>query len=134
MTFNSSSDIPALLLIAVMAAFYPVRKAHSVFYRVFSFIVVYFVMLLMLLKIFYEIVSQIKFISDMLKDEEYANYKSVQFVAIVFGAQHSAAATDGAIVLSSTIFCFVCCCWWRTAKWVEIRSKTKHTPNLSSFG
>lgn len=134
MTFNSCSDIPALLFIAVMAAFYSVRKSYSVAYRVFCFFVVYYIMALMLLKIIHEVVTQIGFINKMLIGKQYADYKSVQFVNIVFGAQHGATASDRALELFSTVFCFVCCCFWRTAKWIEIRNKTKHTKNLSSFG
>ncbi len=88
----------------------------------------------MLLKIIYEIVSQIKFINLTLQDKKYADYKSVMFINIVFGAQHNASPSDRAFVLVSTFFCFYCCCLWRTAKWIEIRNKTKHAGNLSSWG
>jgi len=85
MAYNSCSDIPALLMILVMFAFYAYRKANTRLFLQYTFIVVYFIQFIITLKIINEIVRNIDFARKWMKEHD--DSKFVQINNILFGAQ-----------------------------------------------
>lgn len=50
-TFNSISCIPGLFLVLGMVAMYDLRKRYSRVYRSFSYVVIYYIQLMMIVKL-----------------------------------------------------------------------------------
>jgi len=87
MAYNSCSDIPALLMILVMFAFYAYRKANTRKFLQYTFIVVYFIQFIITLKIINEIVRNIDFAKKLMEENHDSTF--VQANDILFGAQRT---------------------------------------------
>jgi len=63
MSKNSSADIPTLFLILVQSSFYATRRSNATLYLTLSCIIVYFIQLILLLKIIFDISSQVEYLN-----------------------------------------------------------------------
>ena len=85
MTHNSASDLPALLFITVMFAFYAVRRRYSVAYRSYCFFVVNFICFMMVLKITYGVVASIPYLEHWMSSPKNKDEAVLRFFNIIFG-------------------------------------------------
>ena len=69
-TFNSLSCVPGLMLIIILFAAYELRKTYSQFFRTFSFVTVYWIRLMMIIKISAEIYAYTPNINVMLNSKK----------------------------------------------------------------
>ena len=66
MTFNAVIDLPTMMLLLLLAMFYPIRKDYTVVYRTASFVTIYFVQLITYLKIMHDVLIGIDFVQSYL--------------------------------------------------------------------
>lgn len=85
MAFNSCSDIPALFMILLLLAFYAFRKKYSIHYRQYSFFVIYFIQVNLLLKLIFQSVVRIDFIREGFSSKSNQDRIGVKFLNLWFG-------------------------------------------------
>jgi hypothetical protein len=121
MTFNNMIDLPGLVLVVVLCAFYVMRKDYTAFYRPFSFFFVYYVQLFVVLKFLKDMLTNIRFIRIWLESNPKsltATINNVVFGGLkVFDKKSKEANTAFGLLI---IFVAQI---WRTQKWFEIREK-----------
>jgi len=69
-TFNSFSCIPGLFLVLILFACYDLRKKYSRFYRSYSFVVIYWIRFIMIVKVSIEIYTAIPYVNMHLHHEK----------------------------------------------------------------
>jgi hypothetical protein len=120
MTFNAIIDVPTLLFLLLLAALYPIRKDITLFYRGFSFFIIYWIQLITWLKILHDVLIGIDFVQIWLSD--YPDGPFAIFNNLLFGGLKSAhTGKDLAQYLIYTVSCLYCTQMWRTVKWWQIR-------------
>ena len=87
MAFNSCCDIPALILILINFAFYAYRKTYTQTFLKYTFFVIYFIQVIIFLKLLNMIFRNIDFIWNIML--EYQNEPIVQANDILFGGLSS---------------------------------------------
>jgi hypothetical protein len=135
MTHNSVSDLPALLFITVMFAFYAVRRHYSIAYRSYCFFVVNFICFTMILKITYEVVVSIPYLEKWMSSPENKDETVLKFFNIVFGkrSQNKTSSSEKLTHFVSGYLCLWSCLCWKCAKWIEVVRKTNHLDNPFFF-
>lgn len=83
MTFNGALDIPTLFLILLMFSCFAFRMNFVRFYGLFTMFLVYFIHLMIFIKILFTILSRIDYVSLWIKDN--ATNKNVIILSIIFG-------------------------------------------------
>lgn len=69
-TYNSVSAVPGLLLIIGLFSMYDLRKKYSMFYRTFSFFVVYWIQIMMVFKMSVKVYMGIPSVNERLQYEQ----------------------------------------------------------------
>ena len=64
MSYNAVLDIPTLLMILLMGAFFAFRKSYYYIYQLFLLFLAYWVHTTFFLKILYAILTEIRFVQD----------------------------------------------------------------------
>lgn len=138
MAYNSVSDIPSMFFLLFLSALYAFRKNYSGAYRVLSFFVVYYIQVLMLIKICNDFILRSPFNKEWIAANPKAAF--VRIEAILFGEPLSAkvhlsdrdqASADRKFYIyqASAISCLFFTQCWKVTKWIEIRYKTSHLEN-----
>jgi len=89
-TFNSMASVPGMFLLLGLAAMYDLRKKYSRFYRTYSFVVIYYIQTMMVLKLCVSVYTSIETVNMRLNHPvgETAGYASTWYQTI-FGRLHS---------------------------------------------
>jgi len=70
MSFNTLLDLPILIIVLVLVAFYDLRKNYTVIYRSYCFFVVYWMQTVMIIKLIHDILVRTYFIKTWLEDKQ----------------------------------------------------------------
>jgi len=84
-TYNSLSCLPGLFFVLILFAMYDLRKKYSRVYRVFSFLVVYWIQFMMILKLCVQIYIHIPSVNAELTDPK---NESSLYLQMMFGRIH----------------------------------------------
>lgn len=139
MAFPSVSEIPTFVFILLMIAFYAIRKEAASAYRRFTFFVVHWIQITMMIKFMFRVTIRIPFISDFFKFNPDNSF--VKAATIIYGenmeskSERLSHKTQGAKAeVNHDLYRFAYCALmqlavfvcqlWRTTKWFEIRYKT----------
>jgi hypothetical protein len=68
MACNSCSDMPALILILILCAIYPLRKKVSITYRKLCFFMMYLIIYMLIFKFLFISIARIRFIQTSLEE------------------------------------------------------------------
>ena len=130
MVFNSCSDIPTLFMLLIMFASYAYRKVYTRLFLTYTFVLVYFIQLVLILKLINEIITRIQFLQQLMQANEDSTI--VQINSIVFGGGSQKTDSDEPMMIVrrygyfiNLFICFYACQAWKSAKWMEIRYKTR---------
>jgi hypothetical protein len=131
-SFNSISSVPGLFMIIGLLSLFEIRKNFSRTYRTFSFFALYWVQIVMIIKVAVEIIVRIESVNARLHNlvGKKARVTST-IIQILFGELHSVESTRfNEITFTSqywiltTLLCIYCNQGWKACKWLEIRDKT----------
>lgn len=129
-SFNTISSIPGLFLIIGLLSMYEIRKNFSRAYRATSFFTLYWVQIVMIIKIAIEMILKVESVNAKLHNLPDDNFEK-QMIQILFGELHSLEVIRSAEIsytsyywILTTLFCIYCAQGWKTCKWLEIRDKT----------
>lgn len=83
MVFNSCSDIPTLFMLLALFASYAYRKVYTRAFLQYTFLLVYFIQLVLTLKIINETLVRIDYIREQMGANQ--DYRAVQVNTLLFG-------------------------------------------------
>jgi len=83
MSFNNCADVPTLFMLLILCALYPLRRQMTYFYRLFCFIIIYWIQFMLTLKIINETAVRIDFLNDFFMKHQ--NNRFVVINSIIFG-------------------------------------------------
>lgn len=116
MTFNAVIDLPTMMLLLLLAMFYPIRKDYTVVYRTYSFVTIYLVQLITYLKIMHDVLIGIDFVQSYLNT--YPGSKFAQVNNLLFGGiKRDRPLQEILLYFFFTFSCLFCTQHWRTVKW-----------------
>jgi len=142
MTFPSLAELPGLVMFLILFGVYPIRKVYPFGYRVYSFACIYYTQFALTIKVGYEIFVRIDCVEDYVtregrsEDEKRWTEAFQAFYGRELRRSGSPDSGDDYIILLTyavyIIACIFCCQGFKTAKWFEIRYKTKEMTNAEA--
>lgn len=137
-SFNTLSSVPALFMIIGLLSMYEIRKSFSRAYITAAFFTLYWVQIVMLIKLAEDLMMRVESVNYRLNNPADDIERDANNVyQILFGKLHSLdSIRKGEINLTSqywiscVFICIYCAQGWKTCKWLEVRDKTTHLHNL----
>lgn len=129
-SFNTISSIPSLIMIIGLLSMFEIRKNFSRAYRAFSFFTLYWVQIVMIIKLAMELILKVESVNARLNNLPDTNIEK-QMLQILFGELHSLDVIRSSVIsftsyywILTTLLCIYCYQGFKTSKWLEIRDKT----------
>jgi hypothetical protein len=116
MAFNNCADIPILFMLLILCSLYAFRKDISIFYRNYSFLIIYMIHLVLSIKIINEVLIKIDFANQFFINNK--DNKIVKANQIIFGGLYDSNFTEEDRIkiekarfwqYVNMLICFVCC-------------------------
>jgi hypothetical protein len=127
--YNCLLGMPAIIMTLTVFAMYDLRKKYSKFYRTFNFVVAFWVQLVLIVKFTARIIMRIPLINSGMHYEHNKNDAAgSQFLQVMFGQVNRLNVKDGGSDMYqfvAVMFGIFCSQGWLSAKWFEIRDKTR---------
>lgn len=132
-SYNSLSSIPGLFMVIGLMSLYEIRKKYSRMYRTYSFVVLYWVQFMMIVKLVVELYVSIESVNANLHIQAMdSDNVAATLLQCLFGRLHTMEDIRDRKHINfasqywifSILISIYCCQGWKTCKWFEIRDKT----------